>query len=165
MLLLVGDAGEDLSRLVDIPALNLGGIHDEIQLAKAYSAADLFLFPTRADTFGLVAQEAIACGTPVVAFRVGGVSDLVRPDITGYLAEPGNADDFRRGIMHLLGDDARRNQMGNHSRAIALEEYSLERYRQEYLSLYRKLTTNDGTGTSTGASSTEHRPQKIYAGS
>jgi len=49
---------------------------------------DLFIFPTRADNLPLVLQESMACGTPMVSFKVGGVPDLVRPGITGYLATP-----------------------------------------------------------------------------
>lgn len=164
VLLLVGDSGEGLSSVGGIQSINLGGIHQEGLLAKAYSAADLFLFPTRADTFGLVAQEAIACGTPVVSFRIGGVPDLVRHGITGYLAEPENIDDFRSGVVQLLRDDALRRQMGKHSRAIALEEYSLKQYGQQHLSVYRQLIATGDGGTPIGSSSTQPQSLKTYVG-
>lgn len=164
VLLLVGDSGESLSSVGGIQSINLGGTHNEELLAKAYSASDVFLFPTRADTFGLVAQEAIACGTPVVSFRIGGVPDLVRPGITGYLADPTDVDDFRRGIIKLLDDDALRHQMGKHSRAIALEEYSLKQYGQQHLELYRQLIATDDGGTSKGSSSTQPQFLKTYVG-
>jgi glycosyltransferase involved in cell wall biosynthesis len=64
--------------------------------AIAYSAADLFLFPTRADNLPLVLQESMACGTPMISFKVGGVPDLVRPGITGYLANPEDIKDFQQ---------------------------------------------------------------------
>jgi len=54
-------------------------------------------FPTRADNLPLVLQESMACGTPMVSFKVGGVPDLVRPGITGYLATPEDVKDFCNG--------------------------------------------------------------------
>lgn len=50
--------------------------------AIAYSAADLFLLPTRADNLPLILQESMACGTPMLSFKVGGVPDLARPGLT-----------------------------------------------------------------------------------
>jgi glycosyltransferase involved in cell wall biosynthesis len=57
------------------------------QLAEALSSADVFVFPSRTDTFGLVMLEAMACGTPVAAFPVTGPIDVVRPGVTGCLDE------------------------------------------------------------------------------
>jgi glycosyltransferase involved in cell wall biosynthesis len=105
----------------------------------AFSAADLFIFPTRADIFGLVLQESLACGTPMVSFKVGGVPDLVRHGVTGYLAEPENTQDLRRGIIELLADPAGLAQMRQTCRAIAAAEYPLELQAQRYLELYNSL--------------------------
>ena len=66
--------------------------------------AHLFVSPTKAEAFGLVLLESMACGTPVVAFDVGGVPDLVRPGRRGYLAEAQSAEDLARGISTLLDD-------------------------------------------------------------
>jgi glycosyltransferase involved in cell wall biosynthesis len=57
------------------------------QLAEALSSADVFVFPSRTDTFGLVMLEAMACGTPVAAYPVTGPIDVVRPGVTGALDE------------------------------------------------------------------------------
>jgi glycosyltransferase involved in cell wall biosynthesis len=107
--------------------------------AIAYSAADLFLLLTRADNLPLVLQESMACGTPMVSFKVGGVADLVRPDITGYLAEPEDIQDFQKGILKLMEDHTLRGQMGQNCRVIALQEYSLDLQIQRYIKLYKQI--------------------------
>ena len=55
--------------------------------AMVYSAADLYVTPSRAESFGQTILESLSCGTPVVAFNLGPIPELVRPEITGYLAE------------------------------------------------------------------------------
>ena len=101
--------------------LNLGYVSSDRLKSIAFSAADLFVFPTRADNLPLILQESLACGTPIVSFKVGGVPDLVRPGITGYLASPENANDFCNGIVQLLEDQNLRNSMSKNCRAIAVK--------------------------------------------
>ena len=81
----------------------------------------------------------MACGTPMVSFAVGGVPDLVRPKITGYLAPPEDTDNLAEGIVRLLEDNNLRNKMSQNCRAIAIEEYSLAIQAQKYINLYRQV--------------------------
>ena len=60
-----------------IPTLSLRYVSSDRLKSIAFSAADLFIFPTRADNLPLVLQESMACGTPIVSFKIGGVPDLV----------------------------------------------------------------------------------------
>lgn len=110
-------------------------------MSIAYSAADLFVFPTRADNLSLVLQESMACGTPLVSFNLGGVPDLVRLGVTGYLAEAENATDFCTGIIQLLvlEDEKLRQKMIHNCREIALQEYLLQLQAKRYIELYRKV--------------------------
>jgi len=142
MLLLLGDRGEAVAETVDIQTLYLGYTTSDRFKAIAYSAADLIVLPTRAESLPLVLQEAMACGTPMVSFRVGGVPDLVRPGITGYLAEPENVKDLCDGIVQLLEDEPLRNYMSQQCRAIALKEYTLDLQVQRYIELYRRILQN-----------------------
>ena len=87
-------------------------------------------------------MESIACGTPTVAFGIGGAVDYVRPGISGYLAEPENSDDLRTGIEQLLTDDALCTQMGQRAREMVLREYSLELEVQRYIELFETLIEN-----------------------
>jgi glycosyltransferase involved in cell wall biosynthesis len=138
VLLTLGDCGDTLAETVGIPTLNLGYVNSDRLKSMAYSAADLFVFPTRADNLPLVLQESMACGTPMVSFKVGGVPDLVRPGVTGYLAAPEDADDFCNGIVQLLADKTLRHQMSHNCREIALKEYPLDLQAQRYLEVYQQ---------------------------
>jgi glycosyltransferase involved in cell wall biosynthesis len=142
ILLILGNGGEAIVEDLGMATLNLGYISSDRLKSIAFSAADLFVFPTRADNLPLVLQESMACGTPMISFNIGGVSDLVRPGVTGYLAKPGDADDFCRGIVELLEDVALRKRMSQNCRAIALKEYPLELQAQRYSKLYSQALQN-----------------------
>ena len=141
ILLTLGHGGKSISETVGMANLNLGYVSSDRLKSIAFSAADLFVFPTRADNLPLILQESLACGTPIVSFKIGGVPDLVRPGITGYLASPENANDFCNGIVQLLEDQNLRNSMSQNCRAIAVKEYPLEGQTQKYIDLYNKILT------------------------
>ncbi len=67
----------------NLPQLHLGKIGDDQRLAMVYSAADVFVIPSLQESFGQTVTESMACGTPVVGFDVGGIPDMVRPNISG----------------------------------------------------------------------------------
>jgi len=139
ILLLLGDGGSKYSDSVDIQTINFGYVKNDHLKAICYSAADLFLNPTRAETFGLTILESIACGTPVVAFNICGVPDIVRPGITGYLADPEDIEDYCNGIVELLDDESQHAFMSQQCRNIAINEYSIELMVQRYIKLYQQL--------------------------
>lgn len=139
ILLTFGSGGKEIAEKVGMKVVNLGYLDTDSSKAIAYSAADLFIFPTRADNLPLVLQESMACGTPMVSFKIGGVSDLVRPEITGYLAEPEDPIDLCNGIVKLLEDDNLRAKMSINCRQITLKEYSLNIQAQQYIELYQQL--------------------------
>jgi glycosyltransferase involved in cell wall biosynthesis len=142
-LLTMGNSSDEIANRVGMKTINLGYISSDRFKSVAYSAADLFVFPTRADNLPLVLQESMACGTPMVSFDVGGVPDLVRPNITGYLAKPEDTQDFSHGIVQLLEDDNLRLQMSQNCREIILNEYSLTIQTQSYINLYRQILQGD----------------------
>jgi glycosyltransferase involved in cell wall biosynthesis len=139
ILLLVGEGGEAIAEKVDVQQLNLGFVEGDRLKSVCYSAADLFVHPTRADNLPLVLIESMACGIPMVSFKVGGVPDLVRHGVTGYLAEPENAKDLCDGIIQFLEDKPLRNKMSRQCREIAVQEYSLNLQVQRYIDLYQEI--------------------------
>jgi len=124
---------------IGISAVHLGYVEGDREKAVAYAAADLFVMPSRGESFGLVALESMACGTPVVAHRVGGLTDLVRPEHTGLLAEPENVDELCAAIVRLLQDTVLRDRMGKECRAVAVKEFSMKRCVQEHMALYEEM--------------------------
>ncbi len=81
------------------------------ELACAFASADMFVFPSQTDTFGLVLLEALASGLPVVAARAGGIPDVVRDGKDGILAEPGDDESFAQAVAKLAGNQAMRQLM------------------------------------------------------
>jgi glycosyltransferase involved in cell wall biosynthesis len=139
LLLTFGNGSEAITAKLGIPTIGLGYISSDRLKSMAYSAADLFIFPTRADNLPLVLQESMACGTPMVSFDIGGVPDLVRPMVTGYLAKPEDAKDFCNGIVELLENEQLQQTMSVNCRAIALAEYPLELQAERYIKLYKEI--------------------------
>jgi glycosyltransferase involved in cell wall biosynthesis len=85
-----------------LPLRFAGRLHDDLSLALAYAAADVVVVPSRLDNLPQSATEALACGTPVVAFRQGGLEDLVEHRVSGWLAQPFNPHHLALGIAWCL---------------------------------------------------------------
>jgi len=139
VLLLVGEGGEHLAHELDMASIPLGFVSNDRLKAVVYSAADILAFPSRAENSPLVLVESMACGTPVVAFNVGGVSDVVRHGVTGLLAEPENYKQLSEGIVQLLEDADLRARLGRQCRTITEKEYPLQLYVDRHVALYRDV--------------------------
>jgi glycosyltransferase involved in cell wall biosynthesis len=83
--IVVGDGPYRKSLETRYPDVHFVGAKTGTQLARYYAQADVFVFPSRADTFGVVNIEALASGTPVAAYPVAGPQDIVEPGVTGFL--------------------------------------------------------------------------------
>lgn len=123
----------------DVQGSHLNYVGNDRFLSLAYSAADLFVIPSLQDNFPNTVLEAMACGTPVIGFDVGGVQDMVRPDLTGVLVEPGDVAGLRAAIVALLKSPGTRQQMSQQARQIALAEYPLLLQARRYGALYEEL--------------------------
>jgi glycosyltransferase involved in cell wall biosynthesis len=125
-----------------LPVRYLGVIKNDATLASLYSAADVLVFPSRQENLPNTIMEAMACGLPAVAFRVGGTPELIDHGITGYLADPYDVSDLASGISWVLSDSARRRNLREESRRSAVEKYRIERVVEAYLSLYERILKN-----------------------
>jgi glycosyltransferase involved in cell wall biosynthesis len=123
----------------DLPLLHLGRIADDRRLCMAYNAADVFVIPSLQESFGQTVTESLASGTPVVGFDTGGIPDMVRPGVTGYLAKTGEVAELAGAICRVLDDPQAAEEMGQHCRQIAENEYALDRQARTYRTLYENL--------------------------
>jgi glycosyltransferase involved in cell wall biosynthesis len=99
----------------------------------------VFVIPSLQESFGQTVTESLACGTPVVGFNTGGIPDMVRLGITGYLATVANADELSHAIAAVLDDPVKRAEMRRNCREIAVKEYSLETQAKAYFKFYQTL--------------------------
>ena len=153
VILLLGRRGETLAHSLGIQTIYLGYVQSDLLKVICYSAADCFVSPTRAESFPNVLLESIACGTPVVSLKVGGVPDIARHKVTGLLADPEDVEGFGKHIIEMLEDDALRNAMRQQCRQIALEEYSISLQAQRYIDLYRQLLKSGSENGDLGSES------------
>ena len=113
------------------------GYQDEV--APYYAAFDALILPSANEGTPVSAIEALAGGRPVVATRVGGVPDVVRDGVDGFLVEPGDVDAMADRLAELAGDSELRARMGAAGRERVLERYSVERLLDDTDRLYREL--------------------------
>jgi len=112
---------------------------DQEQVAQYYQAADLYLQPSRVDTFPTTVLEALASGIPVVATAVGGIPEQIVEGKTGFLVPPGDAGAMAGWVLNLLGNEGFRLQMGREAAEDAARRFSLERMVRDYLAFYREI--------------------------
>ncbi|MCY3781389.1 MAG: glycosyltransferase family 1 protein [Chloroflexi bacterium] len=120
-----------------LPAAFMGYLRGE-RLSSAYASADIFVFPSRLETFGLVVVEAMAAGLPVVASRVGGVGDIVSDGVNGYTFDTGDTTMLLEGVRKIASRQAMMRWMGQQARAYA-EGQSWETIMDEVIEVYASL--------------------------
>jgi len=137
-LLLLGDQGQAIADAADVPVVDAGFVGREERKACCYAAADVLVLPTRADVQARVLLEAMACGTPCVAFDVGGVGEAVITGRTGYLAKADSAGDLRDGLVAMLADPARRAEYSARCRRFVLDNHTMEHHVDGFIEVYRE---------------------------
>ena len=128
---------------VKVPCTHLGFIDNERLLSLIYSAADLFVIPSLQDNLPNTVLEAMACGTPVVGFDVGGIPEMVREGLSGTLVPPGDVAALRAAIVRMLANPKQLADLSTHCRRIATEEYALELQARRYAELYAAILDSE----------------------
>lgn len=132
------------------PHQSLGFIRDDRLMSLAYSAADVFVIPSLHESFGQTAIEAMACGTPVIGFRSGGVEDTIRHQETGVLVPASDMEALSLAITDLLGDEPKRLAMANRCRERAVSEYDIEYIASRYVELYGRVVEAQHSRSASG---------------
>ncbi|WMW23505.1 glycosyltransferase family 4 protein [Methanolobus mangrovi] len=123
---------------LDIPINFMGRLPDNM-LNSIYSAADAFVAPSVQDNLPNTIMEALACGTPSVAFDIGGMPDMISHMKNGYLAKPFDVEDLAKGIEWSVEQDQRKKKLSENSRKYVEENFELTSIAKRYADLYSKL--------------------------
>jgi glycosyltransferase involved in cell wall biosynthesis len=103
------------------------------------ACSDLFLLPSATESFGLAALEAMAHGVPVVASRVGGIPEVIRHGVDGYLEPLGDVDAMAARALELLTDGSKRGSFGESARTRALTTFAEGPIVDMYEALYEQV--------------------------
>lgn len=122
-----------------LKARYLGRVSAQEEMALLNAAADVVVAPSLQDNLPNTVMEALACGTPVVAFGIGGMVDMIDHCKTGWLADPFSHEDLARGIVYVTEDAGRREEMGRAAREKVMRNYALEIVARSHLELYAQL--------------------------
>lgn len=136
---LVVGASHSGKQVLPYPSHYLGRLHDTIALTLAYSAADMFICPSREDNLPNTILESMACGTAVVAFDVGGIADMVAHGKTGYIAQAEDPMDLAEGIRQLVVNSDHRQQQAATARRVVEQTFAIEAISQRYRNLYENI--------------------------
>jgi N-acetyl-alpha-D-glucosaminyl L-malate synthase BshA len=149
-LVLVGDGPERPRAQERAEELGIGdrilflGKHASVD--ELLACADLFLLPSKNESFGLAALEAMACGAPVIASEMGGIPEVVTHGETGYLFPLGSVEEMADAGIELLSDHVRWEQMSAAARQSAVERFSKDLVVPMYEDLYRDVLCQDSGG-------------------
>jgi glycosyltransferase involved in cell wall biosynthesis len=124
---------------LDRHRVTFAGRIDAAQLRAAYRECDVFVAPSRYESFGLIYVEAMAWGKPVVGCRAGGVPEVVTDGETGLLTEPGDVDDLRAKLIRFLNEPSLRIRMGQAGRARVQIHFSRATLARHSAELYAEL--------------------------
>ncbi len=141
-LLLMGGGGQAMAtvlRAEGYEVVDIGYVVSDPLKSFVYSAADVFVFPTRADNAPLVVLESLACGTPVASFDVGGLGEMIVPGTTGTLAPAGDVAHLTADLVALLEDPVRLAAMRPACRTLVETEHPAALAAARHIALYREL--------------------------
>ncbi len=130
---------------------SVGEVLDRELLARYLAAADVSVHSAKAETFSLWLAESLACGTPPVTVRVGGIPEVVQDGVTGLVVEPGDPAAFGRALVALLRDDQLRTRLSKAGSAFALSHLGMARMVDDYRRLYREILDREAGKSPRGA--------------
>ena len=109
------------------------------QVQNLLNCADVLLLPSDLESFGLAALEGMACGVPAVCSRVGGLPEVIRDGVEGYLVAPRDVKGMAARALEILTDPGRRERMGRAARERALADFCSTKIIPRYEKLYKEL--------------------------
>jgi N-acetyl-alpha-D-glucosaminyl L-malate synthase BshA len=123
----------------------------QLDIGTVLACSDLFLLPSATESFGLAALEAMAHGVPVIASRVGGIPEVIRHGVDGFLEGLGDVDAMAARALELLTDDAKRQAFGEAAKTRALTTFAEGPIVDMYEALYEKVLGRERKSVGLGA--------------
>jgi len=147
-LVMVGD-GPDRPRAQELAeSLGVGGdvlfLGKHASVEELLSCADLFLLPSVSESFGLAALEAMACGTPVIGYRTGGLPEVVEDGVNGFLLPVEDVQGMAEAGLRLLSDPDLHTRFRTAARVAAVERFSTDQVVPRYENYYRSIMDQAG---------------------
>lgn len=130
---------KQLNEFENFKIIRPGFITSEQEMIEYYSAADLFLYPTRADNLPLSLIEPIACGLPCVTYDIGGCKEIIRDDMSGYVIPPFDKNAFADSVLNTLFNDKGISELSQNSRKLASELFDIGLMQKIYLHLFTSI--------------------------
>lgn len=144
-LVLLGFKNCPKDALPKIPIYEIEEIREQDQLARLYCAADVSILASVMDNLPNTVMESLACGTPVVAFNIDCMSDMLEHKHNGYLAQRFDINELGEGIRWVLEDRSRYDGLCRNARKTAEEKFDLALSAQRYIDLYKKILSEKET--------------------
>jgi len=137
-ILSLGPLADDVSRL-GMKVKALGRVDDDLLIARAYSAADIFILPSLEDNLPNMMLESLACGTPVVAFEIGGIPDVVKHGVNGSLVPAGDIAALASALVELVSNNQLRDKMSVAAADYAHKAFAPKIQANRYIALFDEL--------------------------
>lgn len=136
---IVGNEADQLRNSLPLPTYSIDYVADEKRMATLYNAVDLFVTPSLQENLPNTIAEAMACGTPCVGFRVGGIPEMIDHLENGYVAEYKDASDLAKGMAYVL-TEADYPEMSRAAVRKAGLAYSERHVAMKYINIYNQTT-------------------------
>ncbi|MGM9759175.1 MAG: glycosyltransferase family 4 protein [Parabacteroides sp.] len=137
-LVVFGQVKAQVQEKLPVPIYSLGYVSDEAKVASLYSAVDMFVTSSLEENLPNTIMESMACGTPCVGFRTGGIPEMIDHQLNGYVANYQDSADLARGIAWVL-DHPEPDKLREACVRKVKENYSEEVIAGKYLSLYEQI--------------------------
>lgn len=165
-LVVVGDGPERAALDLAISATWRGSLCHAVgarqDVERLLAAFDVFVLSSRSEGLPLVVLEAMSAGLPVVSTSVGGIPDVVRPDVTGFLVAPGDEQELMRRLVRLATHPEEGVRMGKTARELVRRQHSLDHMTAGYEALYERVAAERGERkTRAFLERSEHRSRPV----
>jgi glycosyltransferase involved in cell wall biosynthesis len=143
---LVVGHGSASARKWAMPNLNvrvLPFLQSEHELAYAFNACDVLVYPTMAENLSLTCLKSMACGTPIISSNVGGQREAIEDGVNGFLCEPDRSGQILQRVLQLADDEQLIRRLSLEARRTVVERFDIKTYVTNLMAYYKRLIQNE----------------------